>query len=520
MAAVVAVVLWLARPAGNFWSLPNDYTATSLGAALNIQRWIEVGHRDVSAFKNFHYTVPLPVVSWVALRLSSAGAQSPVVQSLRDPTSFARWNRRLTIAFSLWGVVLVWWFARARSVWCAALAALSFFTADPARLYGLVLLGNDSFALLCGAVFFGAAVRTIGRRSVSVWFFQGVLAGATLFLKLNYVTWAVGGLACLIWLWWRDSLNRRLVWQFMTAYAVGMSASLLLIGWLFFGWSGFAQLLRTQLGELVHTGRYGSGGTGVIDLRQTVGNISWIIRSPDLWSLCAVCVIAALWLLWRRRSDEAWMKDAAPIAIWLVTAIVMTFMAAAKHWDSHYVLPAIAALPIFIVWLEQWNPSRALWVVAICTTALLLRGAILSISECRERELSTAMDDRDVRRMMALPLTPGQLRLWSWRTGGVQSLALTAEWLSATGGAYQSTLHEVWPSDRLYNVWQDEVNPELGQRGQAPAATQWQYAAFARGVYPTEESLPDYFRRCGEVVDDKGFEQLLVVARRTCAEPQ
>ena len=43
LAAALTVLAWLARPAGEFWSIPNDYTATSLGVALNVQRWIEIG---------------------------------------------------------------------------------------------------------------------------------------------------------------------------------------------------------------------------------------------------------------------------------------------------------------------------------------------------------------------------------------------------------------------------------------------------------------------------------------------
>lgn len=513
---VLIALSWLARPSGQFWSLPNDYTATSLGVALNMQRWMEVGHRDVSAFQNFHYTVPLHLVSWVALRLSGPSNESPVARNLGDPTSFARWNRRFTLLLTVCGAAFVWWLARASSVSWAVLATLSFFTADSARLYGLVLLGNDSFALLGAAMFFGAALTTLERRSVTAWFLQGVMAGATLFLKLNYVAWALGGLACLAWLWWRESLDRKVVRRFILVYVAGMSVAVVLIGWLFFGLTGLGQLLGTHAGIFLHVGRYGGGEAGIIDLRQAASSIASIVRSPDLWLGSAICVSVALWLIWRRRGDQIWMREASPIAVWIVSATVVTYLAAVKHWDNHYVLPATAALPVLIVWLERWSSSRAQrLLVAGCIAALLLRGAVLSVPETRHRDASSAADARDVSRMLDLPLAPGQVRLWSWRTGGPQSLALTAEWLSATGGAYQQILRRVLPADRLYNVWQDEVDPVLGREGRPPAQTDWRYAAFARGVFPTREALPTYFQRCGEIVDNRGFELLLVVERQT-----
>lgn len=515
LVVVLTALSWLARPSGRFWSLPNDYTATSLGVALNVQRWMEVGHRDVSTFQNFHYTIPLHLVSWAALRLSSPSNESLVAQNLRDPTSFARWNRRFTLMLTFCGAAVVWWLARASGVSWAVLAALSFFTADSARLYGLVLLGNDSFALLGAAIFFGAALTTLERRSATAWFLQGVLAGATLFLKLNYVAWALGGLACLAWLWWRESLDRHVVRRFFLVYVAGMSVAVVLIGWLFFGLTGLGQLLRTHAGIFLHTGRYGSGDTGIIDLRQAVSTITWILRSPDIWFVSAICASAALWLIWRRRGDETWMKGAAPIAIWILSATVITYLAAIKHWDNHYVLPATATLPVLIVWLERWSSSRMQLLIGGCIVALLVRGAILTVAETQHRAAVTAADVRDGRRMLDLPLAPGQVRLWSWRTGGVQSLALTAEWNSATRGAYQQTLREVWPADRLYDIWQDEVDPVIGQKGRPPSQAEWKYAAFARGVFPTKEALPGYFQRCGEIIDNRGFELLLVVERKT-----
>jgi len=513
LAAVLILLAWLARPAGEFWSIPNDYTATSLGLALNVQHWIEAGHRDVTAFENFHYTVPLHLVSWAALRLAAPANDSPVAPALRDPTSFARWNRRLTFLLTVCGAILVWWLARACSVSCMVLAILSFFTADPARTYGLLLLGNESFALLGGAVFFGAALWTLERRSAAAWLLQGVLAGAALYLKLNYVAWGLGGFVCLAWLWWRRALRRADVGRFFLAYVAGMSVGVVLIGWLFFGSTGLEQLLRTHAGIFVHTGRYGSGGTGIVDLRQALVNVSWIIRAPDLWLGSAVCIAAALWTMWQRRSDKSWLDEASPIVVWILSATVLIVLAAIKHWDTHYLLPATATLPVLIIWLARWSSPGARRLVAVCIVALVVRGAVLSVGENRQRVAVTAADARDGARMLDLPMSRGEVRLWSWRTGGPQSLVLTAEWDSATRGAYQQTLREILPNDRLYNIWTNEVDPVLGQKGQPPANTEWKYAAFAKGVFPTKETLPEYFQRCGEIVGNRGFEMLLVVER-------
>ena len=514
LAAVLALLAWLARPAGEFWSIPNDYTATSLGVALNVQHWIEVGHRDVTAFENFHYTVPLHLVSWAALRLAAPAQASPVVPVLRDPTSFALWNGRLTFLLTVCGAVVVWWLARNCGVACMALAILSFFTADPARTYGLMLLGNESFALLGGAVFFGAAVSTLERRSAAAWLLQGVLAGAVLYLKLNYLAWSLGGLVCLAWLWWRRALRRDEVGRFFLAYVAGMAVGIVLIGWLFFGFAGLGQILRTHAGIFLHTGRYGSGQTGVVDLRQALINASWIVRTPNLWLGSAVCVAAALWTLWRRRGDELWFQEASPIVVWILSATVLIYLAAIKHWDTHYLLPATATLPVLIIWLARWSSPGARRFVAVCIVALLVRGAVVSVGENRGRVAVTAADARDGARMLDLPMSLGEFRLWSWRTGGPQSLVLTAEWNSATRGAYVPTLREILPNDRLYSIWTNEVDPVLGQKGRPPAQTEWKYAAFAKGIYPTKKSLPDYFQRCGEIVNDRGFELLLVVERR------
>jgi hypothetical protein len=513
LAAVLILLAWLARPAGEFWSIPNDYTATSLGVALNVQHWIEAGHRDVSTFENFHYTVPLHLASWGALRLAAPAGEAPVTAALRDPTSFALWNRRFTFLITVCGAVAVSWLARGCTVPCMALAILSFFTADPARTYGLLLLGNESFALLGAAVFFGAAFATLERRSATAWLVQGVLAGAALYLKLNYLAWGLGGFVCLAWLWWRRTPRRADVRNHFLAYAAGMSIGVVLIGWLFFGLTGLEQLLRTHAGIFLHTGRYGSGETGVVNVRQALINVAWIIRSPNLWLASAVCGIAALWTMRLRLRDKPWLDEAAPIVVWILSSTALIALAAIKHWDNHYLLPATAILPVFIVWLERWSSPGTQRLVALCVVALLVRAAIVSVAENHDRVAVSAADARDGARIAALPLSGGEFRLWSWRTGGPTSLVLTAEWDSATKGAYRETLRQVLPNDRLYNIWSGEVDPVLGGKGRPPAATQWKYAAFAKGVYPTKETLPEYFQRCGEILTDRGFEMLLVVER-------
>ena len=256
-----------------FWTANNDYVYLSLGHAIHFQTSL---HANVESDYGLlsHPGVPFYFASWLALRaaaLSDSG--SDIVRSaLSNPDHFFWATRIIAGLIGSAAIAAAWFLLRGITAPWRLLAILAFFAGAPASLrYGLVLLGNETFALPLAVLLFWA-VSLCARASPKAnwpWLLLGAVAALGYTVKLLYLDLLVAAVAvaAIDSCWESRRLNMTLIIGLVRRTGLVAIAFLAVAGSVLIttlGRGGLYVLLLFHKSLFTHSGSYGHGDIGFV----------------------------------------------------------------------------------------------------------------------------------------------------------------------------------------------------------------------------------------------------------------
>ena len=510
--------LWLIAdffPRLDFWSFVGDYPMLSLAHALNVQAWFDSGLRQVGYFQEFHPGIPFQLASWLAFRVaqifSPTDVSSSIQYTLQEPDLFWSVTQLLALSLGLVGVTALWRRSRRLSAGFAIAAMLVFFSFRPAWTYGLTTLSIDTFALPMAVLFFTVAAYAFRaeKRSLIFWGVLGGLGGLAWLLKLNYIVWSLAaGVGLLVQLALRGVTLRQFALRaglFVLAFgAVGA-----FLGLLFLGPDGLTQTINYHIGVATHAGYFGSGSSELVNWNTIKDNLRTIAGRIDLWAATVVLLALAASIVFKYRRDRAWLKANLPIVACLVMAILFGYAAAIKHFFDHYLIVAGAVLPLLVLWLGQVS-TRRMGIFLMPVVIVLVSITAYGYFQERSGFLSHMRAMRqDAETINSLPLTDGNVRLWSYRVNAGPYIAnFTAAMTQVP--SYFDDVKKVFPQDLEYDIWNTQV--QFNHQWTSPDRVPWQYAIFDQAFFPNFASLPPYFQENGTEI--RKLNTVLVVERK------
>jgi hypothetical protein len=444
-AAVLAVTLvaaWLAIyllwPIP-FWAAGDDCVFLSLAHALHFDAVLHGAAPYADEALVNHPGIPFYVASWLAWRCAAlfAGDRDIVAGTMADPAAFFLATRIFAGLMTGAAVFGVWRLMQALAPPWRALAILAAFAATPMSLrYGLTILGNETFALPLAVLLFWAlrSVVTAPPGAIRPWLLLGVVAGLGYTVKLLYLDMLVAACAVAVVDAWGD--QPRIGWRFiggvvrrgaLTATGFLGAAGIVLLAVL--GRSGLIALLTFHAAIALHQGSYGTGDSGVVSAQlvyDALANRIVVTAAPYLLGMALV--LLPLVLAARRRAGSL---DRA-LALWATAALAAMIAAAAvvlKHYNNHNVIAVGSLLPFALAPILARPGLR--WVAGagiaggICLTVWAGAGEFAQ----EQRDITAATDDASA--IAALPLLPGEARLWTY---GVRSETFAAAFVAQYSG--------------------------------------------------------------------------------------
>ncbi len=499
----------------DIWSTNDDYAQLSLAHAVNIEYWVtKGGGRIVKYFQTFHPGVPFQFSSWIVLRVAAlfypASSGDLVSYTLRNPELFWLANQSCAVLLTAAGLVGIGWLSRRLDLGFAAVALMVFFCVDFTWTYGLLRLGNESFALPLSVAFFGLSQRTFqaGRTKLLLWAMLGALGGIAYLVKLNYIVWPIAvGIGLFTQLFVR-SINRRQFISRMGYFLIGFCGGVFALGTLFLRCKGLGEMITQHWGVISHTGYYGAGQGGLLAWDGVFRTLQNVLLFRQTWSMSLLFLFLILGVLFWHRADQDWLKENLPFAVCLGCAIVLGYASAVKHFYLHYLIPTFAVIPVVVLWLGKSVDRRVNYLIAIVVLVAVL---ISGVSQFRQRSLAVAYAksmEKDLDRIDRLPVSQRHFRLWAYR---VEAPAYLTSFVvtMASIPAYYRELDLMFAQDAACNASCDKVSwhGTWVESSQIP----WEYAIFTRAVFPTFRALPAYFQQNGKEVS--GFDKVLVVVR-------
>ena len=166
----------------------------------------------------------------------------------------------------------------------------------------------------------------------------------------------------------------RAVFRFLAAFAVTFLAALAPM------LPGAGRALSWYASILTHTGKYGEGSAGVIQVRDylfALGALVWL----DLVCFGLLAGTAAFLVLDRPRTEggRANLTPRNRVVVGILVVQVVQLLIVAKHPDNHYLIPAtsLAALAFALTWTAA--ESRFGMTPAISNSALLVLAGGISV---------------------------------------------------------------------------------------------------------------------------------------------
>ena len=421
-----------------FWAADNDYVYLSLAHAIHFETAL---HHNVNPDPGLlsHPGVPFYFASWLGLRAAalSDGGNDIVRSALSHPDKFFLATRIIAGLITAAAIGAAWFLLRGITAPWRLLAVLAFFAAAPASLrYGLMFLGNETFALPLAVLLFWA-VGLCARASPEAnwpWLLLGAVAALGYTVKLLYLDLlvAVAAVAAIDSCWVSRQFNMTLIIGFVRRACLVAIAFLTVAGSILIailGRGGLIALLQFHKSIFTHSGMYGSGDVGFVSTTAVHhALVSWIAETtlPYLLALVVAGLCAIAWerskALTLDRSTVLWASAALAAILSAVTAVL-------KHSDSHYVVSICAILPFaFLPILAQ---RRIRWIAAAGILGCLGFTTFHAARELSQESRAAAAIIEDETKIVATPLLPGEARLWTYR---VPSEKFAAAFVAAFSG--------------------------------------------------------------------------------------
>lgn len=203
-----------------------------------------------------------------------------------------------------------------------------------------------------------------------------------------------------------------------------------------------------------HTGRYGAGSAGIVDVSKFFNHARTLIVTD--WLFFVILAASALALLWNTRAARLEGKRAR-ILFAIVVAQLLQFLIVAKHPSSHYLIPALGLAGVNLILLfETLRPRRRngslhyrpalLTIICVGVVAAQLYGlkdlrANLRALAERQR-LAHEKIEKDFRDMTVVDYYSASSMAYALKFGSEYS-----------GNFYSSILGELYPNRFFYNPW-------------------------------------------------------------------
>jgi len=524
--AILATLIAIEAFRGNFYFLDfflggDDYAQLSLGHGINIDFWLRAGSelsdrdwktvgRSISEFQVTHPGLPLQIVSAVVYQLTtidiSGDATGRAVAMLVDPSRFWLWSRIAANVITGISLILLYrWGLRRQGVELALLVALSYFSYLPAWNYSVKALGNETFALPgLLALAFSLDRAFAHPRQLRRWGWAGAASGACYLIRLNYVTWALAAffvIASVIWL--REGFRHGL--QVILSYVLGAALSVLGMGLVLLGPKGLVLVARLHLGVIYHTGEYGAGDTGFLEISTVGRSLLAFFSQYPLFSLSSLMVLIVVQKAYFVRGDR--MRAVLPQLLFLGAAGCFAFLAAMKHYGTHYLVATSVTVP-FLVLFSFGNLEKSVrqLLVAIFLSLFFVNGVRYLMTAKAEYD-SSKIFAGEIEHVRSLPLSPGELRIWQYKIKSVEYLAYFTVENSKIHALFRE-LQLKFPNDRGVFRWRLDA---------AEADSEWRYVVYPRDNFPEPDSISPAMRARSRPV--YVGEKLIVVERIRSAMP-
>jgi hypothetical protein len=422
-----------------FWASGDDYVFLSLAHALHFDAVLHGAAPYADEGLVNQPGIPFYVASWLALRGAALFASHPDVaaETMANPAGFFLATRILAGLTTGAAVFGAWRLMLALAPPWRLLTILAAFAATPMSFrYGLTVLGDETFALPLAVLSFWAlrSVVTAPPGAIRPWLLLGAVAGLGYTVKLLYldILVAVGAVAVVDG-WWSEP---RLGWGFtvgvvrrgalIAAGFLGAAGSILLV---VLGRSGLVTLLKFHAAIAVHRGSYGTGDVGVASAQSVYDALAHgivVTAAPYLFVLALLLLPAVL--APRRRAGTL---DRA-LALWTTAALAAIAAAAAavlKHYSSHYVIAIGSLLPFALAPILARETLRWITGAAIACALILTAWSAAGQFARERRDITATADDLSV--IAAMPLSPGDVRLWTY---GVRSENFAAAFVAHYSG--------------------------------------------------------------------------------------
>jgi hypothetical protein len=446
-AIVVALWAWFAvHRAIPFWQQAEDYAWYALSQAFTIESRVAGVPAQNGGFL-VHPGVPYALASWLSLRISALDGSSAdrVMSTLQDPEGFWMAAKSLALALNFAGVLAYRFLLRSGAL--LGVACLAYLAFLPAVLGSSLLeLTVESFALPFIVASYALAFHFFkgmggGREpSVIVACGLGCLAAIGLSLKIYYLAPTVGVGVALAWAAITRSLPVaglvRIVLSAGASFAVVAYA--LIIGTI--GTSGAQLWLQWNLAMLGHSGRYGSGQSGFMDVSTAAGNLQAMVEASAGTFLLVILLLATVIAAGSARQTPAGSRPGGRrlFVIAVVVGASLNLVGVLKHFSPHYAVPLCAMLPCLLAIVDSSRLSKRFLVVALGAAAALFTMNVGNYAATHERRLSAAYEvQADIARIESMPLAAGP-RVWGYLSAapsGIAPLLISysgSEWIART----------------------------------------------------------------------------------------
>lgn len=458
--------------------LSPDYATLSAAQGINIDSWIhEGGTRQISSFQTTHPGIPFQLLSYATYRLAYANMKdfdTRLAAYAADPERYAwamQFSSLLLFLFGIW--LLRQWIDDALLV----SATVAFFL-----LYGaswdstFQLLTIESPVLAIAALATLVVISALKHRKSN---FVPVILGAVFALiflnKLNYIVWAAAaGLMLLV----VDIGDRRPIREIALRallFSATFVGTVLALMYLLTGAAGLSQMLSLHMSVFTHTGMYGGGASGLVDLEmvqnafKALGGSYYALGFATLMIVLLVAPIR-LKMIGRHQPLPQYLP---PLTLFLWSAAVLGFLVTIRHFSVHYLVPPIALASVLLILWLRYEHALVGKVVAVGLIGL----SIWNFAERAPRSLHwqgvmARGFDAEAAAVMRLPLEPGEVRLWGYQT---RHPAWRQHFIGVMAG-YPDTARKLdafTADDEQIEIWSEKCPEQV-----CAETPKWRYAVF------------------------------------------
>jgi hypothetical protein len=217
------------------------------------------------------------------------------------------------------------------------------------------------------------------------------------------------------------------------------------------------QTARWYVDLASHTGHYGGGPSGFVDLSLMPARLETLWDIFPAFFICVVTLAALLIAIAIRRPEGVVQPSAVRLPAVVLLVSLVQLVAVLKHYGMHYLVPALPILSIglaWVAWLEVFT-KRSSWRAGLLLVVLCVAGvyaARTSIAELAKFESNRVDRDRQLQALdRVLAGYPGAVIIGSYRVG-LQSYARVFG-LGYTRDAHAQVAQRTLRHELGYNRW-------------------------------------------------------------------